>query len=68
MLQEATAAAVAVVAADLGAHLVAAAVAAALPPALGTGHAQTVATTALPQSEHCPWVQQPACKDGTRYC
>ena len=47
--------AAAVAAADLGAHLVVAAVAAALPPAQGTGHAQTVGTTALPPSEHCPW-------------
>ena len=46
---------VAAVAADLGAHLVAAAVAAAPPPALEIGHAQTVATTALPQSESCLW-------------
>lgn len=58
--EEATAAAVAVVAADLGAHLVAAAVAAALPPALGTGHAQTVATTALPQRAPATVVGRPS--------
>ena len=60
---------VAVEAADLEAHLVVApAVAAALPPALGIGHAQTAATTALPQSELCLGVQQPACRWGICHC